>query len=185
MGDGTGARDARPIGPPVVSWRASPFIPPILSHPTEPGAAAPAVHVSLVLHIAYNAASSPWGVRAWRWHILADGVRAGSISLRDGHSHVFTHLLGHIGFAVDTAFRGQGLAGRAVLALLPEAAGLGLDTAWITTTPDNAACRRTLERIGCTLVEAVPIPPWYATYGKGERTKLRYRLAVGAERPEP
>lgn len=154
-----------------------------MSHPSSlPIAEAGTVRVSLALHTAYHAASSPWGVRAWRWHIMANGVRAGTISLRDGHSHVFTHLLGHIGFAVDVAFRGQGLAGLAVLALLPEAARLGLDTAWITTTPDNAACRRTLERIGCTFVEAVPVPPWYATYGKGERTKLRYRLAVGGER---
>lgn len=142
------------------------------------GRTARTVQVSLVLQTAYDAANSPWGVRAWRWHIMADGIRAGSISLRDGHSHVFTHLLGHIGFAVEAAFRGQGLAGLAVLALLPEVAGLGLDTAWITTTPDNAACRRTLERIGCTFVEAVPIPPWYATYARGERTKLRYRLEL-------
>ena len=149
---------------------------------TQPIAEAPVAEVTLVLHTAYHAASSPWGVRAWRWHIVADGIRTGTISLRDGHSHVFTHLLGHIGFAVEPAFRGRGLAGQAVLALLPEAAGLGLDTVWITTTPDNAACRRTLERIGCTFVEAVPVPPWYATYAKGERTKLRYRLAVNGER---
>lgn len=158
-----------------------PCLPILLSLSTPPLAEVRADRVSLVLHTAYHAANSPWGVRAWRWHIMADGKRAGTISLRDGHSHVFTHLLGHIGFAVDAPFRGQGLAGLAVLALLPEAARLGLDTVWITTTPDNAACRRTLERIGCTFVEAVPIPPWYATYGKGERTKLRYRLAAGSE----
>lgn len=132
--------------------------------------------VALVLHAAYSAATSPWGVRAWRWHILADGVRVGTISLRDGRSHVITHLLGHVGFAVDEAHRGRGFAGLAVLALLPEAARLGVEAAWITTTPENAACRRTLERLGCELVETVAIPPWYATYARGERTKLRYRL---------
>ncbi|QBE62713.1 GNAT family N-acetyltransferase [Pseudoduganella lutea] len=138
--------------------------------------------MTLLLHAAYTAASSPWGVRAWRWHIMADGEPVGTISLRDGHSHVYTHLLGHIGFAVDAAFRGRGFAGQAVRALLPEAAHLGLSAVWITTTPDNAGCRRALERIGCTFVEEVPIPPWYATYAKGERTKLRYRLAVDGER---
>ncbi|WBS04262.1 GNAT family N-acetyltransferase [Pseudoduganella sp. SL102] len=167
----------------MVSWRATPSSLPILSSPSlQPSPEARTVHVSLEPHIAYTAANSPWGVRAWRWHILADGVRAGSISLRDGHSHVFTHLLGHVGFAVEAAFRGQGVAGQAVLALLPEITRLGLATAWITTTPDNVACQRALERIGCTLVEEVAIPPWYATYGKGERTKLRYRLAVDGER---
>ncbi len=134
--------------------------------------------VSLVLYATYSPATSPWGVRAWRWHIMAGQVRVGTISLREGDTHVITHLLGHIGFAVDAAHRGRGYAGLAVRALLPEAASLGVDAAWITTTPDNAACLRTLERIGCTFVEAVPIPPWYATWPKGERTKLRFRLPV-------
>jgi tagatose 1,6-diphosphate aldolase len=134
--------------------------------------------VELDLHAVYSPASSPWGVRAWRWHIMAGGLRVGTISLRDGHTRVFTHLLGHVGFAVDEAHRGQGFAGLAVRALLPEAARLGLGTVWITTTPDNIACRRTLEGLGCVLMEEVPIPPWYATYSRGERIKLRYRLAI-------
>lgn len=148
----------------------------MLSLPS-PEPISPAAGVALVLHAAYSAATSPWGVRAWRWHIMAGDDRVGTISLRDGQSHVITHLLGHIGFAVDAAYRGHGYAGLAVLALLPEAAKLGIEPAWITTTPDNTACRRTLERLGCTFVEEVRIPPWYATYPKGERTKLRYRLA--------
>ncbi|WP_155708267.1 GNAT family N-acetyltransferase [Pseudoduganella dura] len=134
--------------------------------------------VELVLHTAYSAAGSPWGVRAWRWHIVAGGIRVGTISLRNGHTHVFTHLLGQIGFAVEAAHRGHGFAGLAVRALLPEVARLGLDPVWITTTPDNAACRRTLEGLGCELVEEVPVPPSYATYSRGERSKLRYRLAL-------
>lgn len=134
--------------------------------------------MELDLQSAYGAVASPWGVRAWRWHIVAGGMRVGTISLRDGHTRVFTHLLGHVGFAVDEAHRGQGIAALAVRALLPEAAKLGLDTVWITTTPDNAACRRTLERLGCVFVEEVPIPSWYTTYARGERSKLRYRLAV-------
>lgn len=134
--------------------------------------------MELELHTAYAPAGSPWGVRAWRWHIVAGGVRVGTISLRDGHTRVFTHLLGHIGFAVDEAHRGRGFAGLAVRALLPEAVKLGLDSVWISTTPDNAACRRTLEGLGCVLVEEVQIPPWYATHARGERIKLRYRLAI-------
>lgn len=148
----------------------------MLSLPS-PEPIAPAAGVVLVLHAAYCAATSPWGVRAWRWHIMAGDSRVGTISLRDGHTHVITHLLGHVGFAIDAAHRGHGYAGQAVLALLAEATKLGTEPAWITTTPDNTACRRTLERIGCTFVEEVSIPPWYATYPKGERTKLRYRLA--------
>jgi predicted acetyltransferase len=143
---------------------------------TQP--AAPVRHrgaVSLALCAAYTPADSPWAVRAWRYHIVAGGTRVGTISLRDGHSRVFTHLVGHIGFAVDAGHRGHGYAGLAVLALLPEAREL-MDTAWITTTPENVACRRTLERLGCVLVEAVEIPPHYATYAQGERTKLRYSL---------
>ncbi len=135
--------------------------------------------VALQLDQAYTAGTSPWAVPAWRYHVMADGERAGTISLRDGHSRVFTHLLGHVGFAIDADHRGHGYAGQAVLALLPAARTLGMDTVWITTTPDNAACRATLARIGCTFVEAVEIPPYYDTYARGERTKLRYRLATG------
>jgi predicted acetyltransferase len=132
----------------------------------------------LELADSYTAANSPWGVRAWRYHMVAGGTPVGTISLRDGHTRVYTHLLGHIGFSVDEAHRGNGYAGRAVLLLLPDVARLRIDTAWITTTPENAACRRTLERIGCEFVEAVDIPPYYETYRRGERTKLRYRLAL-------
>lgn len=139
-----------------------------------------ATAVSLVLDQAYTPAASPWAVQAWRYHVMADGVRVGTISLRDGHTRVFTHLLGHIGFAIDAAFRGNGYAGQAVLALLPAARRLGFATVWITTTPDNAACRGTLARIGCTFVEAVDIPPYYDTYARGERVKLRYRLDTGS-----
>jgi predicted acetyltransferase len=148
--------------------------------PTPP--AVPVRHggaIALALCAAYTPADSPWGVRAWRYHILAGGTRVGTISLRDGHTRVFTHLVGHIGFAIDAEHRGHGYSGLAVLALLPEARRL-MDTVWITTTPDNAACRRALERIGCVLVEAVDIPPHYVTYAQGERTKLRYRLDLSA-----
>ncbi|WP_158206810.1 GNAT family N-acetyltransferase [Pseudoduganella flava] len=133
--------------------------------------------LSLALCAAYTPANSPWGVRAWRYHVLAGGTRVGTISLRDGHTRVFTHLVGHIGFAIDAEHRGHGYAGQAVLALLPEARRL-VDIVWITTTPDNTACRRALERIGCVLVEAVDIPSYYVTYAQGERTKLRYRLEL-------
>ncbi len=134
--------------------------------------------IELALHTAYTSANSPWGVRAWRHHIVAGGVRVGTISLRDGHTHVFTHLLGHIGFAVEPAHQGHGYAGLALQALLPQARELGFETLWITTTPDNAACRRALEKLGCVLVEEVPIPLWYATYARGERSKLRYSFEI-------
>lgn len=148
----------------------------MLTIPSESRRPPCTARVTLVLQTAYSAATSPWGVRAWRWQIVADGIRVGTISLRDGHSQVFTHLLGHIGFAVDAAYRGRGYAGLAVQALLPEIARLALGPVWITTTPDNAACRRTLERLGCVFVEEVAVPPSYPTYARGERSKLRFRL---------
>ena len=61
---------------------------------------------------------------------------------------------------------------------LPEEVPQDLPLSTLTAASEHLP---TLERIGCTFVEAVPIPPWYATYGKGERIKLRYRLAVGGE----
>jgi RimJ/RimL family protein N-acetyltransferase len=126
-----------------------------------------------------DAAASPWGAPAIRWHIvLAAGAVAGTISLRLGHWFHLTHLAGQAGFAVEPAFRGRGLAGAALGAVLPHAAQAGLGTLWLTTTPPNAAAQRVFGKLGARFVERVAIPPDYPSHATGERTKLRYALAT-------
>ncbi|MGH6782005.1 MAG: GNAT family N-acetyltransferase [Sphingomonadaceae bacterium] len=134
--------------------------------------------VSLRLSRSYAPEISPWSVAAYRFDILAGGEPAGTISLRPGTSYLLTHLAGQIGFSVEPDFRGRGLAGTAVKALLPLATACGLTELWLTTTPDNLASRRTLEKLGCVLVEQVTIPESYESYARGERLKLRYRLRL-------
>ncbi|TCR64728.1 GNAT family N-acetyltransferase [Bosea sp. BK604] len=134
--------------------------------------------VSLRLSERREAETSPWGALAYRFDILVAGERAGTISLRIGTSYLLTHLAGQIGFSVEPPFRGRGLARKAVLALLPAARAHGLDELWLTTTEDNLASRRTLEKLGCSFVERVPVPENYVSYAQGEREKLRFRLAL-------
>jgi predicted acetyltransferase len=134
--------------------------------------------VSLVLSQSYAPEQSPWQAQAYRFDILTGGVRAGTVSLRIGTTHLLTHLAGQVGFSVDPPFRGRGLARKAVLALLPAARAHGLSELWLTTTEDNLASRRTLEKLGCSFVERVPVPENYVAYAQGEREKLRFRLAV-------
>lgn len=132
--------------------------------------------VTLRLVERYTPATSPWGVTAYRFDILANGRRAGTISLRPAMTYLVTHLAGQVGFAVEPEFRGHGLAAKAVRALLPAICAHGLGELWLTTTPNNAASRRTLEKLGCTLEERVTIPSDYESHARGERVKLRYRL---------
>ncbi|MGO4670301.1 GNAT family N-acetyltransferase [Bosea sp. 2RAB26] len=134
--------------------------------------------VSLRLSRSYSPETSPWRAAAYRFDILAEAEPAGTISLRPGASYLLTHLAGQIGFSVEPAYRGRGLAGKAVTALLPLAKACGLSELWLTTTPDNLASRRTLEKLGCSLVEEVTIPESYESYARGERLKLRYRLEL-------
>jgi tagatose 1,6-diphosphate aldolase len=74
--------------------------------------------------------------------------------------------------------RGRHYAERAARLLLPLARRHGMSELWITCNPDNAASRRTCERLGGELVEIVPIPPDHAFYSRGERAKCRYLIRL-------
>lgn len=111
------------------------------------------------------------GYRRWMW----DGDFCGSISFRwlPGTSDLPPHVLGHIGFAVVPAKRGNGYAAKAVTALLPDARSRGLSYIDITANEDNLPSRRTIERCGGVLIERFTK---IAAYGGAE--SLRYRIAL-------
>ena len=132
--------------------------------------------VALELDRVYDTGNSPWGVPAYRFHILYGGERAGTVSLRIGRSELVLRYAGHVGFGVDPRFRGRALAERAVRLILPLAATHGLSPLWITCNPANLASRRVLERLGAEYVETVSLPADYDTYAEGEREKCRFRL---------
>ena len=103
---------------------------------------------------------------------------AGAITLRIGDSVDLQQWVGHLGYRVFPLARGQHLAERACRLLLPLARRHGMQTLWITCNPDNAASRRTCERMGARYVETVQVPPTHALFSLGDRLKQRFRLAL-------
>jgi predicted acetyltransferase len=101
---------------------------------------------------------------------------AGGISVRIGMSYPIEMYYGHIGYHVYPPVRGNHYAERACRLLLPLCRRHGLPTLWITCNPDNAASRRTCERLGMNFVGIVPVPESDPLYARGEREKCRYRL---------
>jgi RimJ/RimL family protein N-acetyltransferase len=69
-----------------------------------------------------------------------------------------------VGYGLAPSARGQGCAAEALQALLHIAADLGVATIRADTEPDNAASRRTLERVGFTELPAGPGLRHYAAH---------------------
>ena len=101
---------------------------------------------------------------------------AGGISLRAGTTPSIELFYGHIGYHVYPPARGRHYAERACRMLLPLCRRHGLRTLWITCNPENAASRRTCERLGMEFVGTVPVPDTEPLHARGEREKCRYRL---------
>lgn len=102
----------------------------------------------------------------------------GTIRLRVGDSRHAVMYAGQVGYGVHEAHRGHHYAERAVRLLLPVAARLGMGPLWVTCDPENAASRRTLERLGATLVEVVDVPADCVIFQSGHPRKCRYRLEL-------
>jgi tagatose 1,6-diphosphate aldolase len=52
---------------------------------------------------------------------------------------------------------------------------------WVTCNPDNAASRRTCERLGAQLVDIVAIPKTHPFRSRGETAKCRYLIDLAGE----
>jgi predicted acetyltransferase len=125
----------------------------------------------------YGYSDSPWAVPAYRFDVLAEGRKAGTISLRVSDADRLIRYAGHIGFGIDEIFRGRRLAGRAVRLLLPLSANYGINPLWLSCNPDNLASMQVMNWLGATYVETIDLPPDYDRYySRGERQKRRYRL---------
>lgn len=103
---------------------------------------------------------------------------AGTVSLRVGDTPDLKIFFGHVGYNVFPAARGRHYAERACRLLFDLARHHGLCPMWITTDPDNAASRRTCERLGGRMIEIVEIPPNHLLYARGQRRKCRYRIDI-------
>ena len=103
---------------------------------------------------------------------------AGGIALRVSDSEQTRLYYGHIGYNVFPPARGRHLAERACRLLLPLARRHDFQTIFITCNPENAASRRTCERLGASLIQTIDLPTDHLLYQRGERQKCRYRLDV-------
>jgi predicted acetyltransferase len=103
-------------------------------------------------------------------------VIAGSISLRIGDNQDLRMYLGHIGYNVYPAARGNHYAARACKLLFHLAERHGLRELWITCNPENIASRKTCDHLGMSYVETVNLPADHILYQRGERQKCRYRI---------
>ncbi|HEY1683266.1 MAG TPA: GNAT family N-acetyltransferase [Tepidisphaeraceae bacterium] len=116
---------------------------------------------------------------AAREQIGADSTIAGGIALRIGRGKDIEMYYGHIGYHVYPPSRGHHYAERAVRLLLPLAKLHGLKELWITANPENAASRRTCERLAGDCVEVVDVPSGHPLHFRGETRKCRYRMVIG------
>ena len=107
----------------------------------------------------------------WIW----DGSFCGALGFRwqRGSPDLPPHVLGHVGYSVVPWKRGQGIATRAVLEMLPHAHALGLPYVEITTDPDNIASQRVITANGGVLIESFIKPPAF-----GNVSGLRYRISL-------
>ena len=108
----------------------------------------------------------------------AEVMMAGGIGVRIGATKEIELYSGNIGYHVYPPARGHHYAERAVRLVLPLFARHGLSHIWITTNPDNAASRRTCERLGAELIETVAIPKGHPFRSRGETAKCRYLLRI-------
>jgi predicted acetyltransferase len=104
----------------------------------------------------------------------------GTIRLRVGSVDAYPLLLfsGHVGYEIEETYRGHGYAGRACRLLRPVALAHGLDRLTITCSPTNAASRRTLERLGATLVGVFPLAPDHPVYREDRRSVCRFEWSL-------
>ncbi|MFT3694528.1 MAG: GNAT family N-acetyltransferase [Kofleriaceae bacterium] len=116
------------------------------------------------------------------FEIRRNDLRVGRVIFRIGLVDEL-YFPGHIGYVIDEAERGHRYAERGVRLLAPFIARHQPE-AWISCAEENAASRKTIERLGAELVEIVDLPEWHDSYAHGTRRWCRYRYVVGSAHPE-
>ncbi|MEW9918157.1 GNAT family N-acetyltransferase [Marimonas sp. MJW-29] len=110
-------------------------------------------------------------IRRWIW----DDEFCGHIGLRwmPGTEELPPTCSGHIGYAVVPWRQGEGLASAALVAILPEAKAVGLAYVDITTSPDNPASVRVIEKAGGKLVRT-----YFAEKALGGHETMQFRISL-------
>lgn len=112
-------------------------------------------------------------IRRWVW----DKAFCGHISLRwqPGTEALPPTCSGHIGYAIVPWRQGEGLATFALTAILPEAKALGLRHVKVTTSPENPASVRVIEKAGGVLVKS-----YTADKALGGHETLQFQISLAA-----
>ncbi|MGK0188133.1 MAG: putative acetyltransferase [Verrucomicrobiales bacterium] len=123
-------------------------------------------------------------VRGYHFRIipLPDGRDAGHINLRIGDTPHIQQVVGHIGYEVIPALRGNGYAEIASRALAPFAAKF-YDEVILTADPMNAASLHIIENLGARFLDEVAVPQDDIAYQSGAHFKRRYLWDVRQDRP--
>lgn len=110
-------------------------------------------------------------IRRWIW----EDEFCGHIGLRwkPGTEELPPTCSGHIGYAVVPWRRGEGLASAALIAVLPEAKSIGLKYIEITTSPDNRAAVRVIEKAGGKFVRS-----FIADKALGGQETIEFKIAL-------
>lgn len=112
-------------------------------------------------------------VPAYHFCVGVEGVDVGHINFRVGHTPHVLISAGHIGFAIGELFRGHRYAWQSCRAIAAFVRTV-YPSVIITCDPDNHASRRTIERLGASFLNEVPVPPEDPQYQRGSRFKRRY-----------
>lgn len=110
-------------------------------------------------------------IRRWIWN---DGF-CGHIGFRwkPGTEELPPTCSGHIGYGVVPWRRGEGLASAALLTILPEAKAAGLKFVEVTTSPNNPASVRIIEKAGGALMKT-----YIADKALGGHETLEFRIVL-------
>ena len=136
------------------------------------------------LHVQMKDPADPARGRVPQYHykitLHGSEEEIGTIRLRIGE-HPALLTAGHVGYFVAEGSRGRHFAERACRLLGPVALDHGMTRIIVTCDPENAASRRTCERLGAHFAGIFEVPTDHEMYAKGARAVCRYDWVLNAE----
>ncbi|MGM9941469.1 MAG: GNAT family N-acetyltransferase [Bulleidia sp.] len=133
-------------------------------------------HVDLIVREDRKGRANEEYDRLVRFRIVLHGthVFAGECDLRVGMNRVL-YYAGNIGYRIFEGYRGHGYAYEAAEMVLRYAfETVGMMQVIITCSPENTASKKTIERLGGTLLETVKVPDDHWLVQRGEFVKNIY-----------
>ncbi len=107
-------------------------------------------------------------VPAYEFAIVKDNEAVGHVHLRIGYT-TSLYYGGQIGYGINEPHRGNGYAEKACRLMAPIMKAHGMTRVLITNNRDNAASRRTCEKLGAKLLRVAELPDWHDLYKEGQR----------------